>query len=62
MTKDKMTNEEKARLDGIGVVLNLDICSAFECPYDGCDECPIRNVINAQEDLILAISRVLGNY
>ena len=62
MTKDGMTNEEKARLDGIRVVLDLDICAAFTCPYDGCDECPIRSVIEAQENLQLTMHRVIGNY
>lgn len=62
MTKDGMTTEEKARLDGIRIVLDLDICASFQCPYDDCDECPIRSVIEAQEDLQLAISRVIDNY
>lgn len=62
MTKDGMTNEEKARLDGIRVVLDLDICAAFQCPYDGCDECPIRSVIEAQEKLQLAMSQAINNY
>jgi hypothetical protein len=62
MTKDGMTQEEKARLDGIRVVLDLDICASFECPYDGCDECPIRCVIEAQENLQSTMHRVIGNY
>lgn len=57
MTKDKMTDVEKARLEGMEVIFNVDICPAFECPDEGCEECPIRKVVEAQENLMVTISR-----
>lgn len=62
MTKDKMTDTEKARLEGMETMLNIDICMVFECPAEGCTECPLHKVVNAQEDLMLAISETLRNY
>jgi hypothetical protein len=60
MTKDKLTEIEKATLMGIGAALNLDICDSFECPYDGCDVCPIRKVCIAQENLMAEIYNLVG--
>ena len=62
MTKEKMTDIEKARLEGMTSFFNIDICTAFECPSEGCDECPLKRVVDAQEDLILAISRTICDY
>lgn len=62
MTKDKMTNDEKTRLEGMEIFFNVDICTVFECPAEGCTECPLRRVVNAQEDLMIAISETLRNY
>ena len=61
MTKDKMTDTEKARLEGMEAILNVDICTVFECPEEGCTECPIRRVIDAQKDLMLAIGEAICN-
>lgn len=62
MTKDKMTNGEKAKLQGMQIIFNVDICPAFECPEEGCDECPIRGVVEAQEDLMVTISKAVYNH
>ena len=62
MTKDKMTDTEKAMLEGMEIFLNVDICTVFECPEEGCTECPIGRVINAQRDLMLAISEAICNH
>ena len=62
MTKNKITDTEKAKLKGMEIIFNVDICPAFECPEEGCDECPIRRVVDAQEDLMVAISRAVCNY
>lgn len=62
MTKDKMTDIEKARLQGMEIFFNVDICPEFNCPEEGCDECPIRRVVEAQEDLLKAISGTIRNY
>ena len=60
MTRDGLTQEEKTFLHGMRVVLTeIDICAHFKCHPDGCDECPLAKVVNAQEDLDLAISRVI---
>lgn len=62
MTKDKMTDTEKARLEGMETIFNVDICTVFQCPEEGCTECPLKRVVDAQEDLMLAISETLRNY
>ena len=62
MTKDKMTDTEKARLKGMEAILNADICTVFECPEEGCTECPIGRVIDAQKDLMLAIREAICNH
>ena len=62
MTKDKMANDEKARLEGMEIFFNIDICTVFECPEEGCTECPLYKVISAQEDLMVAIGETLRNY
>jgi hypothetical protein len=62
MTKDKMTSAEKERLEGMEIFFNVDICPAFECPEEGCTECPIRRVVDAQEDLIIAVSEAIRNH
>lgn len=62
MTKDKMTDAEKEKLGAMAMFFNVDICTLFECPEDGCTECPIKRVIDAQEDVILAISEAVCNY
>ena len=62
MTKDKMTDTEKAMLEGMEVIFNTDICTVFECPAEGCTECPLHKVVNAQEDLMLAISETLRSF
>lgn len=62
MTKDKLTEVEKARLEGIEVVFNVDFCLAFNCPAEGCEECPLRKVVEAQEKLIEAISNARCDY
>ena len=62
MTKDKMTDTEKAKLQGMEIIFNVDICPAFECPEEGCDECPIRRVVEAQEDLVIAIGRAVCDH
>jgi hypothetical protein len=60
MTKDGLNDIEKATLRGIGAVLNLDICDSFQCPYDGCDVCPLRKVCEAQEKMIAEIDNLVG--
>lgn len=62
MTKDKMTDVEKARLEGMETIFNVDICTVFRCPEEGCTECPLKRVVDAQEDLMLAISEAIRNY
>lgn len=62
MTKDKMTDTEKARLEGMEAIFNVDICTVFQCPEEGCSECPLQRVVNAQEDLMIAISRTICDY
>ena len=62
MTKDKMTDAEKERLGAMAIFFNVDICALFECPEEGCTECPMKKMTDAQEDLILAMSEVLHNY
>jgi hypothetical protein len=62
MTKDKMTDAEKRILEGMGVIFNVDICPAFECPKEGCDKCPIHKVVNAQQDLMVTIERVICDH
>jgi hypothetical protein len=62
MTKDKMTDVEKEKLGAMGIFFNADICTVFECPEEGCTECPIGRVIEAQEDLMLAISEAIHNH
>ena len=60
MTRDGLTQEEKTFLDGMRVVLTtFDICAHFKCHPDGCDDCPLSRVVNAQEDLDLAISKAI---
>lgn len=60
MTKDGMNEIEKATLRGIEAVLNLDICDSFQCPDEGCDECPLRKVCEAQEKLVAEIDNLIG--
>lgn len=62
MTKDKMTDTEKARLEGMEAIFNVDICTVFQCPEEGCTECPLRRVVDAQEDLMIAISRTICDH
>lgn len=62
MTKDKMTDTEKARLEGMEVIFNVDICTVFQCPEEGCYECPLQRVVNAQENLVNAISRAICDH
>lgn len=62
MTKDKITDVEKARLEGMEIIFNVDICPAFVCPPEGCVECPIRKVVEAQEKLMVAISNAVCDY
>ena len=45
MTKDGMTKEEKNIAEGIVFMLNQDLCGPFECPPEGCDQCPLHNVM-----------------
>lgn len=62
MTKDMLTEVEKARLEGMEVILNVDLCLAFDCPDEGCEECPLRKVIEAQVNLVEAIDKVRHYY
>ena len=62
MTVDKMTDVEKARLEGMETIFNVDICTVFKCPEEGCTECPLKRVVDAQEDLMVAISRTICDY
>ncbi len=62
MTKDMLTEVEKARLEGMETVFNVDLCLAFECPDEGCEECPIRKVIEAQANLVEAIGKAIRDY
>lgn len=59
MTIKGLTAEEKERLDGAWAIMNFDICTLFECPPEGCDECPMAKVIEAQQDLGLTILKVM---
>lgn len=60
MTKDGMNEIEKATLQGIAAVLNLDICDSFQCPDEGCDECPLHKVCVAQDTLMVEIGNLVG--
>lgn len=62
MTKGAMTNTEKEKLEAMKIFFDVDICTAFECPEEGCDECPIRTVIDAQENLMRAIVKTICNH
>lgn len=50
MENGKLTKEEKSLLRGIWVATDCDICSLFECPPEGCSDCPLNRLsdLNAQ--------------
>ena len=58
MTKDGLSREEKAALLGMGAVLLVDVCAFFDCPNEGCDECPLSRVVDAKAELIRVINEV----
>lgn len=57
MINNVLEREEKALLLGIQAVLNFDICACFDCPADGCANCPLQAVVQAQEELMKAINK-----
>ena len=60
MTNDGLVKEEKAILLGMQAVLNVDICACFDCPYGGCDDCPLYAVVQAQSELMTTINKVVS--
>ena len=60
MINNALEREEKAILLGIQAVLNLDICMCFDCPAGGCDDCPLQAVVQAQEELMNAIDKMVS--
>ena len=60
MINNVLEREEKAALLGIQAVLNFDICTCFDCPAGGCDDCPLQDVIKAQEELMRTINKAVS--
>ena len=60
MINNVLEREEKAILLGIQAVLNFDICICFDCPTDGCANCPLQTVIQAQAEFMSAINKVVS--
>ena len=58
MINNVLEREEKAALLGIQAVLNFDICTCFDCPAGGCENCPLQAVVQAQKDFMNAINKV----
>jgi len=59
MTKHGLAQEEKILLTGMLIPLNLDLCMAFQCPDEGCDECPFAKMIEAHNKFITAVEEVI---
>ena len=55
MINNVLEREEKAVLLGMQVVFDVDICACFDCPTDGCANCPLQAIVQAQEELLKAI-------
>ena len=59
MTKDGLCKEEKAILAGMMAVLDIDICAYFDCPDEGCEECPLNEVLNKKAEFYKTVNEVL---
>lgn len=60
MINNVLEREEKAILLGMQAVFNLDICGYFDCPSDGCDNCPLQAVVQAQEEFLNTINKAVS--
>lgn len=47
----KFSEYEKRMLEGIGFTIqSMDLCTIMKCPPEGCVDCPMRPIVEAQEN------------
>lgn len=52
------TKQEKNILEGMVYILNQDLCGPFECPTEGCENCPIHNALALLDRALIALESI----
>lgn len=59
--KKKLTPNEVGILEGLRLLFDIDICAPFPCHRDGCEKCPLYNLVKAQDNFIAELDNLIAD-
>lgn len=58
--KKKLTPNEVGILEGMRTLYDVDICAPFPCPRNGCEFCPLNELVMAQEKFVAEFDCIIA--
>ena len=57
----QLTELEKGMLEGIRLLVDVDICTLFPCHRDGCEQCPLNKLVKAQDNFVAELDNLIAD-
>ena len=57
----QLTEQEKGILEGVRLLVDIDICAPFPCSRNGCENCPLNKLVKAQEKFVAEFDNLIAD-